>query len=341
MEVWLDNCHSNKIDSISNHQFDKIISQLPIKDTVTLKYSQNSLYQDQNLIGTKVLISNSDSQSDAKKFVGSVSWIVLEFEDWSMIPIENLIAASQGTPTKIAAKIRTPKEAQGAGFALETGVDALIVENEQELIEAAFIIKSQRGEQEDIQVVESSQSDNIIIAQHEIKSIEQGGVGERYCIDLTSLLSVGEGMLIGSSASSLALVHGEVLASDFVPSRPFRVNAGPPHSYIMMADGKTKYIAELNSGEEVLIVSSKGSNRIGIIGRMKIEKRPFLAIYWENNYDRVSSIFLQQAETVRVICQNGEVKSVTELSKGDSILCHQSNHTRHIGNKVNITSKEI
>ena len=67
-------------------------------------------------------------------------------------------------------------------------------------------------------------------------------------------------------------------------------------------------------------------------GRMKIEKRPFLAIYWENNYDRVSSIFLQQAETVRVICQDGEVKSVTELSKGDSILCHQSNHTRHIGN---------
>ena len=81
--------------------------------------------------------------------------------------------------------------------------------------------------------------------------------------------------------------------------------------------------------------------RIGIIGRLKIEKRPFLAIYWENNYDRVSSIFLQQAETVRVVCENGEVKSVTELSKGDGILCHQSTHTRHIGNKVNITSKEI
>ena len=92
MEVWLDYCHSNKIDSISNHQFDKIISQTPIEDTVTLTYSQNSLYHDQQLIGTKVLISNSDSQSDAKKFIGSMAWIILEFEDWSMIPIENLIA---------------------------------------------------------------------------------------------------------------------------------------------------------------------------------------------------------------------------------------------------------
>ena len=109
----------------------------------------------------------------------------------------------------------------------------------------------------------------------------------------------------------------------------------------MMADGKTKYIAELESGEEILIANKNGGKRIGNIGRLKIEKRPFLAIYWENNYDRVCSIFLQQAETVRVVCQNGEVKSVTELSKGDSILCHQSNHTRHIGNKVNINSREI
>ena len=164
MEVWLDYRHSKETDAISNHQFDKIISQSPIKDTATLTYSENSLFLDQTLIGTKVLISDSYSQSNAKKFIGSVAWIVLEFEDWSMIPIENLIAASQDTPTKIAAKIRTPEEAQGAGFALETGVDALIVENEQDMIEAAFIIKSQRGEQEEIKFEESSPSDDIIIA---------------------------------------------------------------------------------------------------------------------------------------------------------------------------------
>ena len=233
MEVWLDYCHSKEIDTFWHHQFDKIISQTPIKDTVTLTYSQNSLFLDETLVGTKVVISDSYSQTDAKKFVGSVAWIVLEFEDWSMIPIENLIAASQDTPTKIAAKIRTPEEAQGAGFALETGVDALIVENQQDMIDAAFIIKSQRGELEGIKFVESSQSDDIVIAQHEIKSIEQGGIGERYCIDLTSLLSVGEGMLIGSSASSLALVHGETIDSEFVPQRPFRELMLAHHTHML------------------------------------------------------------------------------------------------------------
>ena len=32
------------------------------------------------------------------------------------------------------------------------------------------------------------------------------------------MLDIGEGMLIGSSASSLVLVHGETVESEFVPT---------------------------------------------------------------------------------------------------------------------------
>ena len=59
------------------------------------------------------------------------------------------------------------------------------------------------------------------------------------------------------------------------------MNAGPPHSYVLMADGKTKYIAELTSGDEVMLVSDNGKSRAATIGRLKIEKRPFLRISWE------------------------------------------------------------
>jgi 3-dehydroquinate synthase II len=311
--------------------------------------SSQSLYQEGDLIfenginiGVYAKITNNESQNKIREKIGLIQWLVLEFTDWKMIPIENLISECEGTGTKLAVKVNQVDDLQGIAFALEKGVDAIIINQDPAMIEAAEIAKAQRLEfKQNEPLMQEETSDNLQLEHCIISEIKNGGFGERFCIDLTTMLEFGEGLLIGSSASSLALVHGEVLASDFVPSRPFRVNAGPPHSYIMMADGKTKYIAELNSGEEILIVTSKGSNRIGVIGRLKIEKRPFLAIYWENNYDRVSSIFLQQAETVRVICLDGEVKSVTELSKGDSILCHQSNHTRHIGNKVNITSKEI
>jgi 3-dehydroquinate synthase class II len=45
------------------------------------------------------------------------------------------------------------------------------------------------------------------------------------CIDLVRLLLDTEGILVGSSAKALCLVHGETFSSEFVPSRPFRVNA--------------------------------------------------------------------------------------------------------------------
>ena len=90
-----------------------------------------------------------------------------------------------------------------------------------------------------------------------------------------------------------------------------------------------------------MLVSDHGESRAATIGRLKIEKRPFLRISWENDYQISNSIFLQQAETVRILSRVGEVKSVTDLKIGDSILCHDSNHTRHIGNKVSINSKEV
>lgn len=343
MEVWLDYRHSQNSGLFHDHSFDKVIATEIIENQKTLTMSDEALYLDQKLIGKKVRISDSNSQSNAKQFVGSVAWVILEFDDWSMIPIENLVAASQDTPTKIAAKIRNPEEAQGAGFALETGVDALIVGDDPDLIEAAFIVKSQRGERvvgEVVEVVESTESGILDITKHEIKSIEQGGVGERYCIDLTSLLSVGEGMLIGSSASSLALVHGETLDSEFVPQRPFRVNAGPPHSYVMMADRSTKYISELKSNDSVLISNLQGETRTATIGRLKIEKRPFLTFYWNNLFDKPSSIFLQQAETVRLINSSGELISVTSIKVGDIILGWSGEGSRHIGESISSKVEE-
>ena len=41
---------------------------------------------------------------------------------------------------------------------------------------------------------------------------------------------MGEGMLVGSFARSLFLVHSECAESRYIASRPFRVNAGPVRS---------------------------------------------------------------------------------------------------------------
>ena len=64
--------------------------------------------------------------------------------------------------------------------------------------------------------------------------------------------------------------------SEFVPSRPFRVNAGAVHAYCLMADGSTKYLSELTAGDRVAIANPSNEIRSATIGRLKIERRPFL-----------------------------------------------------------------
>ena len=337
MQIWCD-CRVSSTSENLHPVFDNSISS----SGDGYQFVDNRLMLNGEVVGEFFPINDSQSFATARSKIGILSWLVLDFSDWKMIPIENLISECEHSGTKLAVIIKHPKDINGVAFALEKGVDAIIIEDNNSLITACEIAKSQRLEKNPMtDEGDESLTGEIKLSECKILDIETGGVGERYCIDLTCLISRGEGMLIGSSASSLALVHGEVIESEFVPARPFRVNAGSPHSYILMADGKTKYLSELLSGDEIMLISESGNTRPATIGRLKIETRPFLRITWQNDYQISNSIYLQQAETVRVLAGSGEAISVTKLKTGDSILCHNSNHTRHIGNKVAITSKEV
>ena len=291
-------------------------------------------------VGAHVDIGDSEGQDAAKALIGMVSWIVLTSGDWQMIPLENLVAASQGSGTKLVARIDSNQAVRGAAFALETGVDALLLPpNDAEIWTSAQIIAAERlasrskGE-------EILEEDSVLVAA-EVTAIEDGGFGDRACIDLTTILDIGQGLLVGSSSSALSLIHGETLESEFVPPRPFRVNAGAVHAYILMADGTTKYLSELVAGDTVAIVDSDGGVGEAIIGRVKIESRPFLIIRFKHEESGTEGqTFVQQAETVRLISPDGEMPSVTSLKTGDSILVHVDSSARHIGQNVLSASEE-
>ena len=87
----------------------------------------NAIYIEGKQVGRRVDVSNSSGQATARSMAGSVSWILLDLGEWKMIPIENIIAACDGGPTKVAARISSPEQVLGAAFALEIGVDALLV----------------------------------------------------------------------------------------------------------------------------------------------------------------------------------------------------------------------
>ena len=290
-----------------------------------------ALYIDGRQVGRVVDVGNSDGQAKARSMSGSVEWILLELGEWKMIPIENIIAACDGVPTKVAARISSPEQVLGAAFALQIGVDAILVS--EDILPTALIAKSQRGENtEDFENL--VQTGNVSLTEIEIIEVKEGGIGDRVCVDLTSLLEIGEGMLVGSSAASMVMVHGETVESEFVPTRPFRVNAGAAHSYILMADGSTSYLSEVSMGDEVMVVNSDGGSRAATVGRVKIEKRPFILFRWKDENNNEAGALLQQAETVRLVSSSTQLVSITELVKETILLGWTGGVGRHIGTPI-------
>ncbi len=295
-----------------------------------LSVDGDALYVNGKQVGRRVDVSTSDGQSKARALAGSVEWILLDLGEWKMIPIENVIASCDGGPTKVAAKISSAEQVLGAAFALEIGVDALLVP--EDILPTALIAKSQRGER--IESTDKEQkSDGFEVTSLRVIEVKEGGVGDRVCVDLTSLLDFGEGMLVGSSASSMVLVHGETVESEFVPTRPFRVNAGAAHTYIMMADGSTKYLSELEMGDQVMVTSSDGKSRTATVGRVKIERRPFILFKWIDENDNEAGALLQQAETVRLVSNSGLI-SITDLSSDMKIIGWSGGAGRHVGIEI-------
>ena len=331
MEVWLESAETVSLEGIDALFVHDGQTGISTKDGV--------LYRDGVPIGGHIHIDSEEAQSKARSLAGTVEWILLTFEDWSMIPIENILAATDATPTKVAAQISQPIQAQGAAFALDIGVDALLCD--QSCLEASLVVKSMRFEQmSEMQSTQSKTSEQIKLETMIITEVQEGHSGDRVCIDLLSMLEEGEGLLIGSTARAFILIHGETVPSKYVPTRPFRVNSGSVDAYTFLADGSTKYLCELTSGDSVVVLSKNGHSRAATVGRMKIETRPFILLRFKDENANEGHAFIQQAETVRLVLENGDVCSVTNLEIGMRILGCTLSSTRHVGQSISAPSEE-
>ena len=95
----------------------------------------------------EVSIDVPSDQDEAISLIGLVPWILVRCSDWTMIPLENLIACSRGTQTRIAAAIDREIEISGAAFALGGGVDAILIPGG--LVENAIKFLEDRWTKED------------------------------------------------------------------------------------------------------------------------------------------------------------------------------------------------
>jgi 3-dehydroquinate synthase II len=239
---------------------------------------------------------------------------------WEIIPLENLIARGG----RVIVPVRSPEELELALTVMEQGAAGVL------------IMAEDPGSLKSLLKRVKAASESVGLSAAFIEHIRLTGLGDRVCLDTCTLMNEGEGMLVGNSSGFLFLVQAESIPNPYVAPRPFRVNAGPVHSYLRSPGGATRYLSELQAGDRVLIVRSDGSTQGATLGRVKIERRPLLLIEARTE-GKSGSILLQNAETIRLSRPDGRAVSVVELKEGDSILVSTETAGRHFGMKVRET----
>ena len=272
-----------------------------------------------------IKITDKAHEQLAVKLGSIVDYIILVGTDWTIIPLENIIADLQKFDVEIIAAVRDVDGARVALETLEHGTDGII-------FEANDFNNIKKIAQN---VLESSNA-NYELKLATVTNVKSLGTGDRVCVDTTDMMSPGEGMLVGSYSKSLFLIHSESLESEYVASRPFRVNAGPVQAYVMVPGNKTRYLSELVAGDEVLIVNTKGETRTAYVGRSKIERRPLLLIEAEYEGKTIRTI-LQNAETIRIVDANDEPLSVADVKPGDKVKVYIETNARHFGIAIDET----
>ena len=298
---------------------DAIITEASAVDTVAA-LARVEVLAEENI--ENICLQSSADEDEAVRLLQSGRQVVLR-QGWEIIPVENILAQTDN----LAVEVGSLDEARLAAGILERGVSSVIVLPEA-IAELPAIFAAMR-----------SPNQNLPLVKAKVKDVRPAGLGHRVCVDTLSVLKRGQGMLVGDSSSFTFLVHAETEHNEYVASRPFRVNAGGVHAYAMLPGDRTSYLQEISAGDLVLIVDWQGNLSTATVGRAKVEVRPMLQIVAEVQ-GKEGSVFLQNAETIRLVSPEGTPVSVVQIKAGDEVMVHLDNAGRHFGMRIEETIEE-
>jgi 3-dehydroquinate synthase II/3-amino-4-hydroxybenzoic acid synthase len=273
--------------------------------------------------GLYISVNDKASLDETVEKSNQYKHIIIDFLCETNIPLELVLAFSQKNNCKICKKVNAGKDGWIASMVMEMGCHEVL-------------LKTTRPEDiVDLKVhLESLEQHKIDLQELTVISSKHIGMGDRVCIDTTSLLKEDEGFILGSTSQGGILVSSETHFLPYMELRPFRVNAGGIHLYAWNMENKTDYLSELKAGSGMMAVDSEGNVRKVAVGRIKIERRPLLLIEAKDDQGREVNVILQDDWHVRVIGPKGVALNCTELKAGDKVMGYTCAGGRHVGIKI-------
>ncbi|MEU1848603.1 3-dehydroquinate synthase II [Streptomyces sp. NPDC019990] len=256
-------------------------------------------------------------------------YTVIHFADPTKIPLEIVLAAAESAEGKLVTVVDGLEEAAIVFDVLERGSDGILFtpRGADDVFALARLLEATTPQLE--------------LSTLTVESIRHVGLGDRVCVDTCSHFEEDEGILVGSYSSGFVLCCSETHPLPYMPTRPFRVNAGALHSYTLGPDNRTNYLSEVGSGSALLAVGADGRTRRVVVGRAKLESRPLLEIRTHAEDGRLVSLTVQDDWHVRVLGPGGKVLNVTELQPGDELLGYLATDKRHVGLPIGEFCKEV
>ncbi|MDT0569277.1 3-dehydroquinate synthase II family protein [Streptomyces sp. DSM 3412] len=259
----------------------------------------------------------------------ALPYTVIHFADPTKIPLEIVLAAAESAEGKLVTVVGDLEEAAIVFDVLERGSDGILFtpRGADDVFALARLLEATTPQLE--------------LSTLTVESIRHVGLGDRVCVDTCSHFEEDEGILVGSYSSGFVLCCSETHPLPYMPTRPFRVNAGALHSYTLGPDNRTNYLSEVGSGSALLAVGADGRTRRVVVGRAKLESRPLLEIRTHAEDGRLVSLTVQDDWHVRVLGPGGKVLNVTELRTGDELLGYLAQDKRHVGLPIGEFCKEV
>ncbi|MDD9943357.1 MAG: 3-dehydroquinate synthase [Myxococcales bacterium] len=274
----------------------------------------------------RAYVDDAPSLHAAVEQATEYDFLAIRFRDPTNIPLELVIASLQATDTVVVKEVDDEREIDDVVVALgvmEVGAEGVLYSPTTHAR-----LDELKGRLDD------ALQPHIEIRTGVITRTRPVGMGYRSCVDLATLFSDTEGLLVGSTSQGGILCCPEVFFLPYMELRPFRVNAGAVHSYVYGFEDRTDYMTELKAGSSVMVVDQSGKARRAVVGRMKTEVRPLRLIEAEFGPGEAVNVLMQDDWHVRIFSDEAKPLNITELEPGDRVLGHVASPGRHVGIKV-------
>ncbi len=314
------------VSALSNAFLQKLQGTRPVvifsKDTAVLEAAKEQGFE----TAFRSYIVDAGTLHDSIHIGKKYGYVVLGFKDPTNIPLELVIASLQSSNTVLVKEIESSDvdDAIVTLGVMEVGAEGILFTPKNHSILDVFLERYSKKVESEVSIEEATV----------LKAVPVG-MGYRSCIDLTTLFSPTEGMIIGSTSQGVIFCCPEVFHLPYMELRPFRVNAGAVHSYVFNMGNQTDYMTELRAGSPVMVVDASGKTRRAYVGRVKTEVRPLRLIEVAFKTGETSNILMQDDWHVRVYSPEVKPLNITELRPGDKVLAYRTAPGRHVGIKVN------